>query len=684
MNKKLAFFTLIICSMILLTGRAFASTQTLRISGPDRYGTAAAISNTGWQQSDYAVIVYGENFPDALSASVLAKKYNAPILLTNTDVLNKDSQNELIRLKVKHVFIVGGPGVVSSNVEKQIQEMDISETRLYGADRYATSAAVAQQIGTSSGIILATGDDYGDALSISPIAAKFQMPILLVPKDSIPQYVKDFVSGKNIPKTYVLGGTDIISDSVSSQFANVQRITGNDKFDRNINIIKTFEDELSFNNIFIASGENFPDALSGSALASLNNNPIILTGMRYNPVTTRNYVAGKLPIVGQIDVLGGVGALLESTISDLTTDSGITVPGSAGELTIQDIAKNSSAVVYIEIRDSSGQVISSGSGFIVSQDGKVVTNYHVIDKAYSASATLEDGTAYEVQGVVSYDKDADLAVLKLQGFYGNNMVKLGDSDSLQIGDSVVAIGSPVGYKNSVSTGIVSSFRPGQMRTGNDIQISCPISPGSSGGALFNMYGEVIGITYAGRTDAQNLNFAIPINDVKEMLNGNGVKTLQQVDEEVYPGMSTDEFVKDLMDNYSNFQDGDYSFYLDDIEVFDDPDITGSTDTVYAYLNINSSNYSSMLNYAINNVNVYKEKIETWESEINNELVKRYPGMTIDTGIRYSGSYNIYPDGFDAEYINYNPLTMMWDVDAPLFFTTNSSGKFYCVWYYPFE
>lgn len=129
---------------------ASASTSTERISGYDRYQTAVAISQNGWPAgSDSAILAFGEDFPDALSAGPLSGKYNAPILLTGTYSLNIDTEAELKRLKVKKVYIIGGQAVISKDVERQLSLLKIATERLAGHDLYETSIIVAQSVGLS-------------------------------------------------------------------------------------------------------------------------------------------------------------------------------------------------------------------------------------------------------------------------------------------------------------------------------------------------------------------------------------------------------------------------------------------------------------------------------------------------------------------------------------------------------
>lgn len=166
---------------------------------------------------------------------------------------------------------------------------------------------------------------------------------------------------------------------------------------------------------------------------------------------------------------------------------------------------------------------ASGSGFILTADGYVLTNYHVIESSNSISVTLYDGKSYDA-ALIGYDESSDIAVLKIDA-EGLTPVVLGDSDNLNVGDSVVAIGNPLGELTfSLTSGAVSALNReitlSNSVTMNLIQTDCAINSGNSGGALFNLYGEVIGITnakYSGSgsgASIDNIGFAIPINHVR--------------------------------------------------------------------------------------------------------------------------------------------------------------------------
>ena len=171
---------------------------------------------------------------------------------------------------------------------------------------------------------------------------------------------------------------------------------------------------------------------------------------------------------------------------------------------------------------------ASGSGFILTKSGYIVTNHHVIEDADEITVTCYDGTAYEAE-LIGYDESNDLAVLKVEA---ENLtpVIVGDSDKMNVGDGVVAIGNPLGELTfSLTSGVISALDRkitlSSSVTMELIQTDCAINSGNSGGALFNMYGELIGITnakYSGNTASgeasiDNIGFAIPINDVRGII-----------------------------------------------------------------------------------------------------------------------------------------------------------------------
>ncbi|MBO4461044.1 MAG: trypsin-like peptidase domain-containing protein [Clostridiales bacterium] len=169
---------------------------------------------------------------------------------------------------------------------------------------------------------------------------------------------------------------------------------------------------------------------------------------------------------------------------------------------------------------------AAGSGFILSDNGYIVTNYHVVADANEIKVTTYDNKEYSAE-LIGYDEDMDLAVLKIEA-EGLTPVVLGDSDLMNVGDNVIAIGNPLGELTfSLTQGAISALNRSitiENTAMNLIQTDCAINSGNSGGALFNSYGEVIGITnakYSGDATSasiDNIGFAIPINSVRDIIN----------------------------------------------------------------------------------------------------------------------------------------------------------------------
>ena len=164
------------------------------------------------------------------------------------------------------------------------------------------------------------------------------------------------------------------------------------------------------------------------------------------------------------------------------------------------------------------RIQGAGSGVIISKDGYVLTNNHVVEGAKEITITLADHKEYKAR-IVGRDPKTDLAVLKIEAHESFPAAALGDSDNIKVGDWVVAIGNPFGLNNTVTSGIVSAKGRviGAGPYDNFIQTDASINPGNSGGPLFNMNGEVVGINTAIIAQGQGIGFAIPVNTVKPLI-----------------------------------------------------------------------------------------------------------------------------------------------------------------------
>ncbi|APQ99978.1 cell wall-binding repeat-containing protein [Clostridium botulinum] len=318
MKKRISITTLFLALFLLVTNsNVYAKPNSKRLYGNSRYETSAAIVKDGWEKSEFAIIASGEGFADALSAAPLAKKLDAPIILTEGKNLNSNAKQQLQRLQVKNVIIVGGPGSISNNTENQIKNLGIITRRIYGASRYDTSLAVAKEIGLESGVVVTNGTGFADALSMAPIAANKQIPILLTPAGKLPDNTKDFLNSSAYNKSYVLGGPAVVSNTIQNNLKNTKRLFGNSRYDTNAAILNEFKNDVDLNNVFLAAGTNYPDALSASALAAKNNSPIILSdGVSINN-NVMNFVKSNNVKFGEIIITGGTAVLNDVVVKSV-------------------------------------------------------------------------------------------------------------------------------------------------------------------------------------------------------------------------------------------------------------------------------------------------------------------------------------------------------------------------------
>ncbi len=209
----------------------------------------------------------------------------------------------------------------------------------------------------------------------------------------------------------------------------------------------------------------------------------------------------------------------------------------------QVIEQAKGSVAHLSIRDGSGEV-SSGTGFVVSEDGKLATNFHVVDGAAHMVAVFGGGKEVEIKGAWVYDAEDDLAVLQLATGHYTSLALAGEVPKQ--GASVIVIGSPRGLEGSVSTGIVAALRSSGLQTPREgdvekswgLQITAPISPGSSGSPVLNADGQVVGVAVGERLHGQALNFAVPVTKLGAILKkAQQSKSLQALPE-VHAGRST--------------------------------------------------------------------------------------------------------------------------------------------------
>ncbi|AEE95448.1 S8 family serine peptidase [Mahella australiensis] len=292
-----------------------------RLSGTDRYTTAAAVSRRGWPVgADAAVLVSGKSFADALAGTTLAYAKDAPVLLTDPYELSDAAADELYRLGVKKVYILGGTGAVSKAVEGAVKSMGISVERIWGSDRYKTAVAIGQYIQRKSGTaLIATGYNFADALAAAPFCAAKGIPILFADKDDLNEDTRAALKAWGITDVLIAGDTGAVPAAaeyeINAMGIQTKRLAGPDRYATAVEIANHFG-KTGFSEIMLATGGNFPDALSGAAFAAQRGMPIILVPPRGIKDEVVDYAAQSR--LARVYVAGGTGAVSDAALKAVT------------------------------------------------------------------------------------------------------------------------------------------------------------------------------------------------------------------------------------------------------------------------------------------------------------------------------------------------------------------------------
>ena len=236
----------------------------------------------------------------------------------------------------------------------------------------------------------------------------------------------------------------------------------------------------------------------------------------HQPMPTTNGGSSGLRILGALLLIAGLAITGYFFMAyDTSVERAAFVPVASSQTAMNIAEKAFPSVVMIVMEDANGQSAMMGSGFFVSK-GVVASNFHVIEGASRGFVKIiGDKTKYDIDGVIALDEFHDLVLLQVK-VANAPLLSLGDSKNLAIGEEVFAVGNPKGFEGTFSQGIVSGIR--EWGSGSSVvQITAPISHGSSGGPVLNGKAEVIGVTFLTYEDGQNLNFAIPSQYLKELL-----------------------------------------------------------------------------------------------------------------------------------------------------------------------
>ncbi|MBX5468020.1 MAG: cell wall-binding repeat-containing protein [Firmicutes bacterium] len=298
-----------------------AAPSVARLGGQDRFGTAELLSNLWVGQSQTVVLATADNYPDALAGAPLAFAQNAPILLTDPNVLTPSTLAEIERLGAKRAILLGGPDAISDNVAQALEAAGIQVTRYAGQDRFGTAAAIAEALGDPSGVaVMASGQSYPDSLTIAPIAAENHWPLLLAGSAAGPGTLSPAttaaITALNIHTIYLIGSVNSIPQSVATALSGmgvtVERLSGGtDFYGTNLAVLNAFASRLDFTHLMVATGENFPDALTaGPAAAALGTAILLVPGSASTlPAAQSAFLAAHAANIGNPIVAGGPAAV---------------------------------------------------------------------------------------------------------------------------------------------------------------------------------------------------------------------------------------------------------------------------------------------------------------------------------------------------------------------------------------
>ena len=326
MNNIIKSISSIIIIATLITTNAFCNEKSI-IAGEDRFETAIEISKS-WKTSQEAILVNSTAESDLLCATVLASQIDCPILLTDKNNINEPTSNEIKRLNINKLYLIGGKDVIYETIEKELSKSNIKIERICGEDRYETSISIAnkvRELKKSNTAILVNGEySVADAVSISPIAGDKNIPVIICKNNQV-KLQKEWMKNNDIKNLYIIGGEDVINKTIEKELnidnINIERIYGKDRYETNAKIIENFYKQVKINKVFYCKGKNLNkeneiiDGMLVSPLASKEKSPIILLGE--NLTKEQKYVIKKKNIKSLIQVGHGVSEEAKSELYKL-------------------------------------------------------------------------------------------------------------------------------------------------------------------------------------------------------------------------------------------------------------------------------------------------------------------------------------------------------------------------------
>ncbi|AWI05903.1 cell wall-binding repeat-containing protein [Clostridium drakei] len=395
------FMLIVLITALSPTSISAAAGSVTRIGEADKYATAAKAATTNWKISDNIILVSGEGYADAISVIPLAKKLDAPVLLTEAGTLNTYTANAISTLKAKNIYVVGGNTSVSQAIRSELKK-NYNLIELNGDNRYETNVSVAQklvELGVdASNVMMVGGEGFSDAISVAPIAAaKGQILLLGNNKSNLMKSVLNFISN-NKSKITVIGTKSVIDDKTLNSFSGTRIDGGQNRFYTNLKVLKLFKDSIKVDKLYVAnaSGDEYTDALVASSLAGRTSSPLVLIDEQGISATTNAmaYIKTSAAKKTELTVIGGINTISESTLNDINKAlSDCEAP--TGELTVQSIEAVSLNQIEVHFntkvdKDSSKNVTNykiDGAQLTFADDyGKA------IDENSAVATTLDNNT----------------------------------------------------------------------------------------------------------------------------------------------------------------------------------------------------------------------------------------------------------------------------------------------------
>lgn len=303
-----------------------SAVRVSRFDGFNRYDTSAMMVER-YGEFDTLVLVSGENYPDALSASALAGALNAPIKSTNSSYLCGAAESIIKRHQPKEIILVGGPAAISDYTLDEVRSVapKATITRIWGNTRYETAVNVCDEISkrklsTSTTGVIASGQGFADALSVAPYSASDHVPILLSGPSGLSKETIDTIKSAGFSRMVIVGGYAAVPKTVEDQLRScgikdIVRLAGQTRYETSAKVADFIVGSNEISKIYCAAGSNFPDALSAGPLAAQSGSPILLVDK--SSTAAEDWLAKKKGIVFDLYVAGGSSAVPDSLVERL-------------------------------------------------------------------------------------------------------------------------------------------------------------------------------------------------------------------------------------------------------------------------------------------------------------------------------------------------------------------------------